>query len=328
MDFKEFKAQYEHKPVIEHPNQVTNKPMVSVCVQTYKHASFIKECLDGILMQKTDFSFEILLGEDGSTDGTREICMEYAEKYPDKIRLFLHHRENNIKINGNPTGRFNFLYNLYTAKGKYIALCEGDDYWTDPLKLQKQVDFLERNEKIGIVHTKYEIFHEVKNEFVVHERKIYDPTFSELRNYLFTGDMRTLTVMFHAKYLEDVQALLSDGIMAKALYGDRATFLTIATKADIGYINTITGVYRIYDGPSAMRHRNLINKYQNEEKNLCFLRTLCDYLQIKDVKYRNELDKRERKNKIKLKLLSNRIVGKPVESIYRIIKGKGRRENI
>src|SRR5699024_5534697 len=117
MNFEEFKTKYEHKPVEEYPNAVTNKPVVSVCVQTYNHAPYIKECLDGILMQKTDFPIEVLLGEDASTDGTREICLEYAQKYPEKIRLFLHHRENNIKINGNPTGRFNSLYNLYSAQG-------------------------------------------------------------------------------------------------------------------------------------------------------------------------------------------------------------------
>src|SRR5690606_4409195 len=113
-------------------------PVVSVCVQTYQHAPYIRECLDSILMQKTDFPFEILLGEDESSDGTREICIEYAEKFPDKIKLFLHRRENNIQIFGYPTGRFNFLTNLYSSNGKYIAICEGDDYWTDSDKLQKQ----------------------------------------------------------------------------------------------------------------------------------------------------------------------------------------------
>ncbi|MCD4681358.1 MAG: glycosyltransferase, partial [Bacteroidales bacterium] len=137
---------YQKKEVIEYPNNtLENKPLVSVIVVTYQHVNFIKDCIDGILMQKTDFPFEILLGEDASTDGTREVCITYAEKYPDKIRLFLHHRENNMKINGMPTGRFNLMYNLLAARGKYIALCEGDDYWKDPLKLQKQVDFLESN---------------------------------------------------------------------------------------------------------------------------------------------------------------------------------------
>jgi glycosyltransferase involved in cell wall biosynthesis len=137
-----------------------NNPIVSVCVQTYQHASYIRDALDGILMQKTDFAFEILLGEDESTDGTREICIEYAEKYHGKIRLFLNSRKNVIHINGLPTGRRNFMNNLKNARGKYIALLPGDDYWTDPHKLQKQVDFLEANPDFVIC------FH---NVMVVHD---------------------------------------------------------------------------------------------------------------------------------------------------------------
>lgn len=131
--------------VVQYPNKVHHKPLVSVCVQTYKHEKYIKQCLDGILMQKTNFEYEILLGEDDSPDKTREICINYAEKFPQKIRLFLHDRSNVIYLDDNPTGRYNFIYNLINANGKYIALCEGDDYWTDPYKLQKQIDFLESN---------------------------------------------------------------------------------------------------------------------------------------------------------------------------------------
>jgi glycosyltransferase involved in cell wall biosynthesis len=120
-------------------------------------------------MQKTNFEFEILLGEDDSTDGTRELCLDYAKRFPDKIRLFLHHRENNISIGGQPTGRFNFIYNFFMARGKYIAMCEGDDYWSDPSKLQKQVDFLEKNQdyvvtchNANVVNEKGELLKEKK----------------------------------------------------------------------------------------------------------------------------------------------------------------------
>lgn len=95
-------------------------------------------------MQRTDFPVEILIGEDESTDGTREICQRLVAEHPDRIRLLLHKRSDVIHIMGRPTGRANLLHLLNEAKGKYIALCEGDDYWTDPLKLQKQVDALER----------------------------------------------------------------------------------------------------------------------------------------------------------------------------------------
>ncbi len=145
MTFQEFKEKHQKTAVQEVSSSTPKNPVVSVMVQTYQQKDFIRECLDGILMQKTTFDFEILIGEDGSRDGTREICLEYANNFPGKIRLFLHHRENQIKVLGEATSNFNAFYNFYSARGNYIAFCEGDDFWEDPLKLQKQVDFLKFN---------------------------------------------------------------------------------------------------------------------------------------------------------------------------------------
>ena len=121
------------------------KPKISVCITTYNHEKFISQALDSVLMQKTDFDFEVLVGEDDSPDNTRDIVKKYARRYPDKLRLFLNDRKNVIYINGRPTGRWNFINNIRHAKGEYIALLDGDDCWTDPNKLQVQVDFLENN---------------------------------------------------------------------------------------------------------------------------------------------------------------------------------------
>jgi|RhiMethySRZTD1v2_1073278.scaffolds.fasta_scaffold40432_5 glycosyltransferase involved in cell wall biosynthesis len=119
------------------------EPVVSVCVVTYQQAHLIGQCLDGILMQETSFPFEIILGEDESADGTREICMDYARRHPDRIRLFLRSRAlSNFSAHG-MTKRLNGVWTRRSARGRYVALCEGDDYWTAPDKLQKQVDFLE-----------------------------------------------------------------------------------------------------------------------------------------------------------------------------------------
>ncbi len=121
------------------------QPLVSVAVMTYNHVDFIAKAIDSILCQKTDFSFEICIGEDDSSDGTREICQQYATKYPHIIRLFERKRDDVMVINGYVTGRFNMIETLKSCRGNYIAILEGDDYWIDPLKLQKQVDYLENN---------------------------------------------------------------------------------------------------------------------------------------------------------------------------------------
>lgn len=113
-----------------------NDIVVSVCMITYNHELFISEAIDSIVTQKANFKFELVIGEDCSTDRTREICIEYKEKYPDIIRLLL--PDKNLGMMPN------FIETINSCKGKYIALCEGDDYWTDAHKLQKQVDLMEQ----------------------------------------------------------------------------------------------------------------------------------------------------------------------------------------
>lgn len=223
--------------VIQYKNNVVKDPLVSISVVTYNHDKYIKQCLDGILMQQTNFEFEILLGEDDSPDRTREICVEYAEKYPDKIRLFLHDRSNVIYINGNPTGRYNFLYNLRHAKGKYIALCEGDDYWIDPLKLQKQVDFLERNKDCSMAFSSCEI-----NNIKDGNKKV--KIYSNLKKvdvdqyYSKTYFMATSTLIFRKnilKYYVDW--------MHKLFAGDFVIRSISLIDGKIGYIDDVTSVY-------------------------------------------------------------------------------------
>lgn len=142
---------------MEYKNTVSDNPLVSVCVTTYNHAKYIEQCIDSIVTQETKFDFELLIGEDQSTDRTREICISKADKFPEIIRLQLNDRSNVIHINGKATGRAN-VKNLFSkARGKYIAFIEGDDFFTDKLKLQKQVDALESNPQCTVCSTSYEI---------------------------------------------------------------------------------------------------------------------------------------------------------------------------
>ena len=238
MDLEEFKAKYEKVKVQKYPNEVAQNPIVSVCVQTYQHVNYIKNCLDGIINQQTNFSFEILLGEDASYDETREICLKYAEKFPDKIKLFLHHRENNIKINNVATGRFNFLYNLYQCSGKYIALCEGDDFWTDPLKLQKQVDFLEANPDFELCFTNCNTINK-KNEVLNNSFLNYKKTVFEKEDVLFVAP--TLTRVFRNRNFNELD-------LTSVLAVDAYLLIWQLHKGKAKYLPEITASYRKHVG--------------------------------------------------------------------------------
>jgi glycosyltransferase involved in cell wall biosynthesis len=160
LDFDNFKRRFMKVYVDEFPNMtklITPSPQVTVHIVTYNHVNFIRDAVEGVLMQKTTFPFEVIMGDDDSTDGTREICIEYAKKYPQLIRLMLHKRENNIKVLGKACLIFQYLFNSFSARGKYIAVCSGDDYWTDPQKLQKQYDFLQANPHINRTTTDHVI---------------------------------------------------------------------------------------------------------------------------------------------------------------------------
>ncbi len=140
------------KEIMQNWKEDKDTPLVSICTITYNHENFIVEALDSFLMQETNFPFEIVIDDDCSPDGTVDVIKQYMEKYPKIMNARL--REKNV---GSMT---NFMENMQRAKGKYIAICEGDDYWTDPLKIQKQVDFLEENDEYVLTYSRIEAFNE------------------------------------------------------------------------------------------------------------------------------------------------------------------------
>ncbi len=129
---------------------------VSVLMKTYNHERFIKQAIESALMQTTDFPYKIVIGEDCSTDGTRNIVVEYQKKYPDKIVLLLY--DENVGM------RRNYIRLLQLCSGEYIAELEGDDFWTSPHKLQKQVDFLDAHPDFAICFHPVRMFHEGTDE--------------------------------------------------------------------------------------------------------------------------------------------------------------------
>ncbi len=129
-----------------------SSPIVSICTRTYNLENFIAKALDSFLMQETNFPFEIVIDDDCSTDGTVEVIKRYMEKFPNIINADL--LKKNIGV------RMNFIKNLQRAKGKYITPCDGDDYWTDPLNLQKHVDFLDDNYEYVVTYSSMETIFE------------------------------------------------------------------------------------------------------------------------------------------------------------------------
>ena len=162
------------------------KPKVSICCQTYNHGAYIAQTLEGFLMQKTNFHFEILVHEDASTDNTAQILRTYEAKYPDILKV-VYQTENQFL-------KQNTLVNILfaNAQGDYIALCEGDDYWTDEKKLQKQVDFLETNQEYTLTgHSVNTLDHEAKMIPWLSKKGDID-----FYNFLSGKNIYTLSLMF------------------------------------------------------------------------------------------------------------------------------------
>lgn len=206
------------------------KPLLSVALITYNQEDFIAECLEGMVHQQTNFPFEIVVGEDCSTDSTRAICIAYKEKYPDLIRLIF--PEKNLGMMGN------WINTINSCEGKYVAICEGDDYWTDNSKLQKQVDFLEANSSFSMCSTAAQRYY--------YER-FWDAPIS--KEVLTTKDIlaedwgiMTATIVFRKEMLEMPQWF------SQVKNGDYSLQLLLSLKGNIGCIPDVTSVYRQHLG--------------------------------------------------------------------------------
>ena len=208
--------------------------MVSVCMITYNHELYIAKAIESVLMQKTTFPIELVLGEDCSTDNTKSICENYQKKHPQIVRLLDSKR--NLGINKN------FIRTLKSCKGKYIAVLEGDDYWTNPLKLQKQVDFLETHEDFSIC------FHKVK---VLTNSKLTKDTITRV-----PGSVSTIQELGRKNYIQTPSCLFrkDDGVISKMNFykdlnvGDYPLHIYNTKLGKIKYMDESMAVYRKHSG--------------------------------------------------------------------------------
>jgi len=232
-------------------------PIVSICCITYNHEPYIREAIEGFLMQKTNFPIEIIIHDDASTDNTAGIIREYEQKHPEIFKCIYQKENQYSKGVRGITARFTFP----NARGKYIALCEGDDYWTDPLKLQKQVDFLEENEDYSFTYCRFKTFHqdtgEIKNDqnerYFINQEVAIDFDFEKFYNGWHMG---TQTLMFRKSVFSPIYA--ANYKYTKDIH--LVTHLLIQGKA--ACLNFFGAIYRkhqggIYSGGSNFQNAKL-----------------------------------------------------------------------
>ncbi|MCK9216989.1 MAG: glycosyltransferase [Firmicutes bacterium] len=285
------------------------KPKISVCVITYNHEKYIRDAIESILAQNVLNDLEIVICDDNSNDGTYRICKSYLNKFPSIIKLY----KNNNNIGAIP----NWVKALELCSGEYIAICEGDDYWIDPLKLQKQVDFLEANKEYSFC------FH---NTIVLFENKDHPPylinkkTQKEtllLQDIINKWPIATASIVFKSEKLK------IPSWYSSVYSGDYFLGLLLASKGPIGYIDKVMSVYRkqptslSYDTSISEIYRNekLIEGFENLNQELEFKYEKIIHNRILAVKKINKSLKIEKKYGF-LKFLS------PSKMIKRILKNK------
>jgi glycosyltransferase involved in cell wall biosynthesis len=217
-------------------------PLLSIICTTYNQEAYIEQTLNGFILQKTTFDFEIIVHDDASTDNTRSIVKEYSTKYPD-LFVPIFQSENQYSKRDYTIERLVFG----TARGKYIALCEGDDYWVDPLKLQKQVDFLESNHDYDLVYTKVKVYRQKDGKFL---KNTYGRSFKSIDDLFIFNYIPTPTVVFksiiYKDYVTDINPYEKGWLM-----GDYPLWLYIASRSKLKFFDDSYSVYRLLESSAA-----------------------------------------------------------------------------
>lgn len=228
-----------------------DSPLVSICCITYNHEKYIGDAIEGFLMQETDFPIEIIIHDDASFDDTPKIIKKYEEKFPSLIKP-IYQRENQYSKGIRPSPN----YVWPQARGKYLALCEGDDYWSDPLKLQKQVEFLEKNNSFNMCVHGTSI---LNNEEIIKMEWRWDSKRTEfnLNDYIYKHFFHTSSVMIRSN-------CVPKKFPKNILSGDFFAFSHSIGLGKVKYIDEVMSIYRKHDdgitNTATHNDKELINK--------------------------------------------------------------------
>lgn len=209
---------------------------VSVQILTYNQRKFIATAINSVLQQEVDFDYEIVIGDDCSSDGTQEILREFADANARRVRLLLHDQ----KPVGLP-GKENFISSLRACRGEYVAMLDGDDYWTDPLKLSKQVQFLDANPDFAIAsHNVLSCYEDGRQPEVFLPPE--QPEVLTIENLFFRNTIHSCSAVFRNRLFESFPDWFSE-----ILTGDWATHILNARSGKIRYFNEVMASYRVHD---------------------------------------------------------------------------------
>jgi glycosyltransferase involved in cell wall biosynthesis len=246
----------------------SKEELVHIFMITYNHENFIAHAIESVLMQKTTFNYKLMIGEDCSTDRTAEIVKQYTNDYPNKITSFINKKNLGIKKNAEQ------VFKACTAK--YLALFEGDDYWTDPLKLQKQVDLLEANSDYSLS------FH---NALILWDDKSKPPKYfcskdqketSNIDDVIEKWFIPSISMVFRKDLIFPLPEWYSE-----VYNGDWALHMLLADKGKIGYIDEVMGVYRMSLNPFSLSNLNSDKEFIINQKQIDLLNTFNNYTNLK-----------------------------------------------
>ena len=218
-------------------------PVVTIRCTVFNHEKYIEDCIKGFLIQETNFPFEIFIHDDASTDNSAQIIKKYVALYP-KIFLPIYEKENLYSKKNGSLGKV--TWNPQYIRGKYVAICEGDDYWIDPFKLQKQVDYLETHPDCGLVRSEI-------NRLFQKDGSIEECFFTKIRDrnnadtfedYIWYGWFAAPCTWVFRKEIRDTLPVLNP---KKYFTGDTRLILHIASKYKIYFMHDVTTVYRVLE---------------------------------------------------------------------------------
>ena len=238
--------------MLEMQNKEQQPLMVTIRCTVFNHEHYLRECLEGFVMQKTNFRFEAIVHDDASTDGSAAIIKEYAEKYPDIIKP-IYETENQYSKHDGSLGRI-MREHMY---GKYIAWCEGDDYWTDPLKLQKQVDIMEQHPEYSMCCCRAKLYSEKKKDFIGEQRCSKRNGILRDKDVILNGGLYIATCGILSRRELYNSPKYNVSYISNCHVGDYPLQMFMAMQGPVFYFDEPMAVYRVENSTSWTGHNDI-----------------------------------------------------------------------